>query len=99
MWLAAMLLLSFAFLAGMGSMSGQDSRHVNEPKIPPSCALLVARLSAKGWTLSEQDESKLDTARIQQAMDHCEPGHTVELRSDGDRNAFLTVPLNLRQGM
>ena len=59
---------------------GQDTRNVTEPKIPPFCTVLSARLGSQGDALAEADESKPDTLRIQQAMDRCKPGHAVELK-------------------
>ena len=38
----------------------------------------------------------LDTARIQEAIDHCVAGRAVELRADGMNNAFLSGPLELK---
>jgi len=78
---------------------GQDARQVTEPRIPPSCAVLNARLASHGSALPDLDESKLDTSRIQQAMDRCKPGQAVELRGDGERDAFLSGPLELRSGV
>lgn len=74
----------------------QDTRHVTEPVIPPSCATLTAKLAAP---LSEADESKLDTARIQDAIDHCAAGRAVELKAEGSNAAFLSAPLQLRSGV
>jgi polygalacturonase len=45
------------------------------------------------------DEARTDTARIQKALDGCEPGKAVELRVDGDRNLFVSGPLDLRKGV
>jgi polygalacturonase len=48
---------------------------------------------------------KLDTTRIQQAMDTCPQGQAVVLRADGARNAFnafnafLIGPLDLKAGV
>ena len=61
-----------------------------EPKIPRSCTKLKASLRSVNNTLAEADEAKLDTARIQKALDHCKPGMAVELRRAGGKNAFLT---------
>jgi polygalacturonase len=49
--------------------------------------------------LSPRDEQKLDTARIQDALDHCARGQAVLLRADGKKNVFLSGPLNLRSGI
>ncbi|MDQ2898600.1 MAG: glycoside hydrolase family 28 protein, partial [Acidobacteriota bacterium] len=40
-----------------------------------------------------------DTARIQQAIESCPKGQAVELRADGDHDAFLSGPLQLRAGV
>ncbi len=76
--------------------SAQDTRNVTEPVIPPSCTVLTAKLPAK---LSEPDENKPDTQRIQDALDHCATGHAVELKAAGDARAFLAGPLQLRAGV
>lgn len=74
----------------------QDARIVTEPHIPPACIVLKASLTAP---LVEADEPKLDTKRIQDAIDGCGPGNAVVLRSDGTRNAFLSGSLELRRGV
>jgi polygalacturonase len=89
-------LLSFLALA---CVQAQDTRQVKEPKIPPLCVALTANLTAQGTTLAEADENKLDTQRIQQALDRCKAGQAVELKSAGNHNAFLSGPLELRQGV
>lgn len=82
------------------SVRAQDTRNVSEPVIPPACTTLLANLSAvKRTTLAEADESKPDTERIQQALDHCPEGHAVELKANGANNAFLSGPLQLRTGV
>jgi len=78
---------------------GQDTRQVTEPKIPSSCTVLTAALTSHGSTLAESDDSKPDTNRIQQALDRCKPGQAVELKAGGAHDAFLTAPLQLRQGV
>lgn len=77
-------------------LAAQDTRTVVEPTIPPSCTVLTARLTSP---LKSSDESSLDTARIQEALDHCTAGHAVELKNDGAFNAFLSGPIELRQGV
>jgi polygalacturonase len=91
-------ILGFFVCAGLG-LRAQDTRQVTEPKIPPACTVLRAKLHATDNALAEADESKLDTQRIQAAMDGCGQGKTVELRGDGANNAFLTGPLELREGV
>src|SRR5947209_15462841 len=78
---------------------GQDTRQVTEPKIPPACAQLAAQLHAVGNNFAESDESRLDTDRIQTALDKCGPGKAVELKTGGANNAFLTGPLEMRTGV
>jgi polygalacturonase len=70
-----------------------------EPKIPPPCTTLVANKGAVKDTLAEADESKPDTDRIQSAIDACPEGHSVQLKSDGGKNAFLTGPLKMAKGV
>jgi polygalacturonase len=82
----------------------QDTRTVTEPKIPAACATLDAALAAKHGLLSAADEQKLDTTRIQAAIDGCTKsgeagGGAVVLRAHGRRNVFLTGPLQLRSGV
>jgi polygalacturonase len=78
----------------------QDTRDVTEPSIPLSCKVLTARLTSISTsisTLADSDEDRPDTKRIQHAMDHCKPGHAVELKAGGGHDAFLSGPLELRQ--
>jgi polygalacturonase len=78
----------------------QDTRRVNRPVIPVSCAVLTASLiSVGGRTLAAEDEAKLDTARIQSAIDGCPKGRAVELKAAGEQDAFLSGPLQLRNGV
>ena len=79
-----------------GLLHAQDSRDVTEPKVPRVCLSLSARLTAENGRLPESAEEKLDTARIQEAIDHCVAGRAIELRSDGRYNAFLSGPLELK---
>ncbi len=98
------LLLAIVSLPAASTIRAQDTRQVTEPKIPAACATLDAALSAKHGVLSAADEQKLDTARIQSAMDGCAKsggagGGAVVLRAHGRRNVFLTGPLQLRSGV
>ncbi len=65
----------------------QDTRKVREPSIPPTCSALTPQ--------STMNENRPDTARIQEALDHCAAGHAVELKP----GTFLSGPLSLRQGV
>jgi polygalacturonase len=77
----------------------QDTRRVTEPAMPAACVTLQAQLSAKGATVAAADEAKLDTSRIQKALDACPAGKAVELKAGGGHNAFLSGPLSLRRGV
>jgi polygalacturonase len=61
-------------ICAAASAATQDARRVVEPAIPAACATLTAAVF---------DESRLDTKRIQQAMDRCAPGKAVVPASSG----------------
>ncbi len=83
-----------------GAVFAQDTRKVSEPVIPPACATLKAFLVHSGASLAAADEGKLDTARIQSALDACPAGHSAVLQRGSDKNdAFLSGPLDLRKGV
>lgn len=80
--------------------AAQDTRKVAEPSIPPACAVLQANIGRAGSSIAPEDENRLDTARIQAAMDKCAPGHAVVLRRASVRtDAFVSGPLDLRKGV
>src|SRR5277367_3692176 len=89
----ATILLPTPFLAA------QDSRMVTDPVLPPICTSLDAQLSVSGRSLAKNDEDKLDTERIQKALDACSKGQGVVLRPHGTADAFLSGPLELREGV
>jgi polygalacturonase len=95
--------LHLALLAGLLATvaKAQDRRNVTEPVIPQPCATLTAALVATNnhTALSQADEQRPDTERIQRAIDHCVPGQAVELVSGASTNAFLAGPLQLRSGV
>ena len=78
-------------------LPAQDRRTVVEPSLPQVCTTLDAHLQTSGHSLAPADESKLDTARIQKAIDKCGKGRGVILHVHGSANAFLSGPLELRQ--
>ncbi len=98
----------------------QDTRKVVEPVIPSACVALKAVFTTAAATGGEieagiensaanisADKPSLDTARIQQALDHCAKGHAVELAPGSGpavansvaNTAFLTGPISLRPGV
>jgi polygalacturonase len=78
------------------SLPAQDTRNVIEPFFPQLCTTLDAQLQTSGRSLAPGDEQKLDTARIQKAIDKCGKGRGVLLHVDEANNAFLSGPLDLR---
>jgi polygalacturonase len=80
----------------VSSLAAQDTRKVVEPLMPEVCTTVDAHLQSHNGKLSPADESKLDTARIQRAIDRCGKGRAVILHVDEDKNAFLTGPLQMR---
>jgi polygalacturonase len=94
--------------AATGSVHAQDTRTVKEPVIPTICATLKAEMTAAFATSGEIEaradrtgsgKSGLDTARLQQELDHCDQGKAVELAPDAANTAFLTGPIYLRAGV
>jgi polygalacturonase len=94
------LLFSLTLLtAASASIVAQDTRTVTEPTLPAACATLEAKLTSTGHSLAAPDETKLDTDRIQKALDACAKGKAVVLHVAGKSNAFLSGPLELREGV
>ena len=89
--------LAFATLT---LLEAQDTRKVTEPSTPSACDTLQAQIGRAGISIAFDDETKLDTKRIQAALDHCPAGHSVVLKKTSGRlDAFLTGPLDLRRGV
>jgi polygalacturonase len=93
------LFIAACLLIAPGALSAQDTRNVVEPYIPAACITLEARIAAPGGVIAAQDEQALDTARIQNAMDHCAAGHSVVLAAQGAKNIFITGPLSMHSGV
>ena len=79
-------------LAGLtsGGAHAQDSRDVQEPKIPAACAVLFGDAGNSG---------RDDAARIQAAIDKCAPGRAVVLSASNEKRSFVSGPLRLRSGV
>ena len=91
-WIVILTIVASAFIPAQA----QDRRDVHEPAIPQTCTRLTARFIASNGSVPEAADTMLDTARIQDALDHCIAGRAVELAADGGHNAFLSGPLELR---
>ena len=93
-WFSALIPALFSL-----AMAAQDTRQVSEPKIPPACSTLEAAIAAKGGVLTDTDERRTDTQRIQSAIDACTSGRSVVLRAHRNRSVFLSGPLTLKSGV
>jgi polygalacturonase len=95
--------LAILALTLSASAIAQDTRTVSEPVVPSFCARLEADLTSvhdgSYNTLAPADESRLDTDRIQKAIDSCGKGKAVALDVHGKADAFLSGPLELREGV
>lgn len=90
----------FVFAVLASALGAQDTRTVTEPRRPVACAVLTAELTpVADTTLAEQDERKLDTKRIQAAIDGCARGRAVVLKAAGNARAFLIGPITLKAGV
>jgi xylan 1,4-beta-xylosidase len=87
------------FVLVAAPLAAQDRRVVTEPVAPPACVTLEARLEAPLGRLSDDDESRPDTGRIQAAIDACPSGRSVRLTRRGAASVFLSGPLRLKAGV
>ncbi|MFG6489287.1 pectinesterase family protein [Roseateles sp. BYS78W] len=85
-------LLPLVGLGFAGVACAQDTRKVEEPRVPPACAVLV---SNKTGPVAHPD----DTALIQRAIDACPAGQAVHLAASNEYDAFVAGPLQLRGGV
>src|ERR1700679_1587754 len=93
------LLFAVFLLLSVSALHTQDTRKVTEPHIPAACITLEASIGADHGVISAEDERKLDTERIQHAIDNCAEGRAVVLRNHGQRNVFLSGPIALHSGV
>jgi polygalacturonase len=61
-----------------------------------ACTVLKAARTAHS---AATDRSAPDTARLQRALDLCDPGKAVVLEADGANDAFVSAPLRLSRGV
>jgi polygalacturonase len=81
-----------AALGGLfaGGAQAQDTRDVQEPKLPPACAVLFGEAANSG---------RDDAVRIQAAIDKCAPGRAVVLAASNEKRSFVSSPLRLKSGV
>ena len=91
--------VAFYLFFSAAALHAQDTRKVEEPHIPPPCVTLQATIIATQGTIAGRDERRLDTERIQHAIDNCNAGKAVVLRAQGSSSVFLTGPIALRSGV
>lgn len=91
----------FTLSMGLAKVAAaQDRRQVSEPVVPAACTTLQAEKFVAGdRALSDADERKPDTQLIQAALDHCAPGKAVRLAAAKEKNAFMSGPLRLPDGV
>ncbi len=92
---ACLVMLISMSAAGMA----QDRRTVMEPTIPQLCGTLRAALVLRGSILDPKDEGRLDTRRVQHALDGCGSERALELASDSGANGFLIGPITIPTGV
>ncbi len=81
-------------------IAAQDTRSVKEPVRPFTCTVIASQIASVGdTTIAAGDEGKLDTPRIQQAIDGCALGKAVVLQRVAGKNAFVSGPLKLKAGV
>lgn len=94
------LMLFISFICGVTLRSSAQKQYpLVRPSYPHVCTQLAAHLSASNGQLTATEENHEDTTRIQSAIDHCEPGHAVELSRSADDTIFLTGPITLKPGV
>jgi polygalacturonase len=93
--ISASVLALFLLLLS-SALPAQDTRKVTEPRIPTSCVTLDASIAADHGVISSEDERRLDTERIQHAIDNCAEGKAVVLRAVRKKEVFLSGPITLR---
>lgn len=94
------IICGIALLSVSSACIAQDRRTVTQPKIPAICISLSAnKFVGDDRKIADTDEKKLDTERIQEAINNCPYGKAVELKNNNQNNAFLTGPLHLRNGI
>ena len=94
-----LIVFSF-FLFFSFSTQAQDRRTTSEPRTPKVCATLYAdKVGNNDRLLSDADELKKDTQRIQEALDHCAQDQAVKIMGKNKYNTFLSGPLDLPSGV
>jgi polygalacturonase len=76
-----------------GIAGAQDQRSVAEPHLPSRyCTMLEAQYAT-------EDTRRLDTGRVQEAIDRCPAGEAVKLVPHGSNRFFPIAPIRLKTGV
>jgi len=107
-------LLSIALLMSLHvhSAAGVARAEINEldkllppePSFPKVCIALKASLVAKNFRLPDEVDadpknSNPDTERLIMAMNACPRGQAVKIIAEGEKNAFLAGPIEIKSGV
>jgi Glycosyl hydrolases family 28/Bacterial Ig-like domain (group 3)/Bacterial Ig-like domain (group 2) len=84
-------------LTSRATLKAQDTRDVSKPAFPVSCTVLQAQLSVNNGEPSS--ETEFDTSRVQDALDNCASGQSVELAASNNNYGFLIQPINIPSGV
>lgn len=67
--------------------------------VPPSCVILYAHVAVRDSGVRHNQYVSIDTQRIQNALNVCDPGQAVVLEPENDKDAFLAAPLVIPRGV
>ena len=67
--------------------------------VPRLCAMLMAHVALHDASVRGNEYVSIDTQRIQDALNLCDPGQAVALEAQGENNAFLAGPLIVPRGV
>ncbi len=88
-------------MLSVAGVQAQDTRVVNEPRMPGACKVLTAQLTPHDGTLPDAIERHYrDTDRLEKAMRHCPSGSAVVLAAgDSGKTVFLVGPVRMSAGV
>jgi polygalacturonase len=83
----------------LGGTSQQGADEAGVVAVPKPCAVLMAHVGTTDDSVRHNLYVEVDTGRIQDALNFCDPGEMVVLEPQGDKDAFLAGPLILPRGV